>query len=303
MISNQIGMEHYHKKEWASPSAFCTLATCPRKYFYKTGCRLCSQVKPPALLFGAGIHHGIPHCYRGDIDSAMIDFMKDWGSTPEGPTRSAVRARLMFQSFIAQHIPGMSVYTLIKPPSTIEIDDRISDNEVPFAIDLGLPVPVVGRLDAVCQHRDTNDVWGLEYKTSSEMGTRFISAFNMSPQVHTYTLALRSLGVEARGTFVEGLLVAKASTNCVCFPIYLNKAVEEGLIKWYQHHYALLKHYEESGNFPQNFAACNTYSSHGSPGYPCEYESLCSVDDWTTMKDMFFVADDRPFTIKKSETP
>jgi len=65
----------------------------------------------------------------------------------------------------------------------LKIEDSVSDMEVPFALDIGLAVPLVGRVDCLGLHRDTREPWGIEWKTTSELSTRFLEGFTFNPQV------------------------------------------------------------------------------------------------------------------------
>jgi hypothetical protein len=54
---------------------------------------------------------------------------------------------------------------------------------------------------------------------------------------------------------------------------------------------------EKNKSFPKFFSGCHPYPMFGSLGYPCEYMNLCSVPDWTTMKDFYAVLDYNPYKL------
>jgi hypothetical protein len=216
--------------------------------------------------------------------------------------RNSRRAKLMLMNFMATHEGHRSIYTLIKPPPTnLQIEDPTSDNEIAFAIDVGLDIPVVGRIDGAANHRDIPDeLWGVEYKTGSEMSTRFLTSFDADPQVGIYTLALSSLyNKRARGVIIEGLLVAKTTVNSMSYPVFVNDTFLEDTIQWIQWQYAQLKSFEERKHFPKNRAACTPYPGFGSPGYMCDYADLCSVPDWTRLSGQYEISEEKVFVLAK----
>lgn len=295
------GFEFYKPKKWLSPTSLSLLARCPRKWFYRQGCRL-QTPEHPALKFGEAIHCAIPHTYSGDLAKAMQAFMSVWGDRDalRDDKRNSTRARMMLMNFAATHQGTRSIYTIVNPPeNNVKIADPISDNEIPFAIDVGIDLPIVGRIDGAGNHRDIPDeLWGVEYKTGSEMSTRFLTSFDCDPQVGIYTLALSSLyNTRVRGVIIEGLLVAKTTVNSMSYPVYVNDVFLEDTIAWIQWQYAQLKSFEERKYFPKNRSACTPYPGFGSPGYMCEYASLCSVPDWTSLSGQFEIGEEKVFVL------
>jgi hypothetical protein len=302
------GLEHYHSREWFSVSSLVTASRCLRKYFYSSGCRLVpSGGEHVALLFGQAIHKALPAAYHQDLDRAFADFNSVWKDTPGDDKRNPVNAKLMLVDFALSHRPGYSFYTLLPPPRTdLEISDRVSDYEVPFALHIpGLPIPLVGRIDGLCRHRDTGELWALEYKTASELSQRFLSAFEWNTQVVAYTLALRVYtGETVRGCMVEALHVNKYKRNTQLQPVTVSDNQIEMFIRWAQFWGQAILECEKKGDFLQNASACNPYQQFGMPGYTCEYTYLCSQPDWTAMKDFYRVKEDRPFsTVSVAELP
>jgi len=283
------GFEFYEPKPHCSVSSLCCMYRCPRYYFYRCGCRLGLEGEHPALKFGEAIHAAIPYAFIGDIEKAMSLFSTVWGTTPEDRKRNPIRAEAMLKDFARAHQSGNSIYTpLPAPPNRATTERALSEYEVPFVVDVGIPVPFVGRIDCRGKHRDTGKTWGVEYKTTSELGQCFINSFALSPQVLCYALALKVLVDEdLEGYFIEGLLVAEKSCNTLAIPITIRPHFIKAALQWIGNTYSKIQACEENQDFPPDYAGCNPYHAFGRAGYSCMYEPLCSVEDWTSLKDMY----------------
>jgi hypothetical protein len=209
------GLQYYKPREWLSISSLVSFARCPRKFFYGSGCRLISYTEKAALDFGTAIHKGFPECLVGEhgtkLPRAMSGFMSCWRQELDDEKRNVARAQAMFNDVILTHYN--SIYKLLPPPAgVLSIEDKVNDYEIPFAIDIGLDVPLVGRIDGWGSHRDTNELWAIELKTSSELSPRFLDSFQLNPQPLCYTLALKQLtGEKVRGCMIEGLSVSRST--------------------------------------------------------------------------------------------
>ena len=291
----------YTKKEHLSQSSGCTMARCPARYFFASGCRLQKGEPHCALLFGTAIHAAIGWAYRGVLDKACEVFNEIYGDTVDpGGIRTKAKAKQVLRNYMEAH-KGQPLYIGVDPPKGIDIEERVSADEVPFAIDVGIEIPVVGRIDRIGRNVHSKDLWGVEFKTSREVGSRYFNNFVLAPQVLTYHLALQLLVDEiVRGIYVEGLQVCKTKVQTVAFPFYVEPHHDEAIMGWYQWVYRNIQTCEETGVWPQNFAACAPYSMFGVPGYPCEYSDLCLSPDWRALAEgIYEVGEVRPFTIKQ----
>jgi hypothetical protein len=198
---------------------------------------------------------------------------------------------------------GRAIFNVVRGPTGLQVDDKVSENEIAFALDVGLPIPLVGRVDACATHRDQPDqTWGVEYKTSSEVSARFMESFQTNPQIRIYALALSTLASRpVSGVMVVLLQVAKTLCNTVTHPVYLNDLALQQTVSWIKTQYRMLEVYEQEGVWPQQWGACSPYPGFGMPGYHCEYASLCGVEDWTSLETVFYHQDHKPFTIAKRE--
>jgi len=296
----------YHKRTHLSISSLCAFARCPRMFFYSSGCGL-SNGDHPALAFGSGIHAALPHAFHGDLSKASQAFVKCFGDTPMDEKRNPLSATAILEDYKTSHENSRSIYVLRQPPSNaIRLDDQVSDWEVPFALDIGLDVPLVGRIDALCTHRDTGEPWCLEWKTTSELSTRFLDGFTINPQVYGYALAARSYGINVRGTIVEGIRVAaplKKSkvqhVETLAQPIFISQHHLDDFLTWARWIGSQILECEKREEFPKDISACVPYPQFGQAGYQCKYQNLCLVQDWTSIASMFEVREPRPFKISE----
>ncbi len=305
------GYEFYQPRKWQSVSSCCAMSCCPRKYFYSSGCRLTGE-EHPALVYGTAIHKALPELLTGDpataLRRALDQFNSVWSDelADGSGKRSTERGFELLNCFYKTHQPGARIYELEKPPVQpgLQVNEKNSDWEFPFVVSIpGVSVPFVGKIDGVCRHRDTSEHWCLEYKSTSELGQRFLSSFIFNPQVVLYPMACSALNRPVRGTIVEACLVAKTKAdNAPIFSYVEPFHIEDG-IKWLQWTIAKIEICEKNQDFPKDLSGCNPYARYGQPGYNCPFLPLChKTDDWTQLKDMFRVKTEEGFKFSEGET-
>ena len=302
-------LKNYKPKPHLSPTSAINFARCPRLYFYKNGCNLrTSDITPIPLTFGSAIHAGLPLAYD-DLDGALSAFHSVWQDTEGDEKRNPRRAELMFANFYQFH-QRHNVYTVLETPhdENYELVSRVSPVEQPFAFDIGTDHIVVGKIDNCGRHTASQKVFAIEYKTTSELSSRFLNSFLMNMQVFTYALALNISGTEeCAGTIVEAIRVAKPlksganNTETVAYPISVPHHQHEETIKWYQGLSKGISKCERDEDFPMNQGMCNPYGAYGTCGYNCPYIELCQQEDWTDLYDAFVVEERKPFIIEKGK--
>jgi hypothetical protein len=295
------GFEEYVPKPHLSQSSANCLARCARKFFYAHGIGLESRTKHCALAYGEALHFALADACDGDLDKALESFRSVWQDTEGDDLRNEARARIMLKEFI--RVYKQCPFETIEPPKGIAISERVSKQEVPFALDLGIGVPVVGRIDAVARNKNTGELWAVEYKTSRETSSRFFAGFAMSPQLGTMTLALTALsGERTQGVLLTALSTAKTNHNVMIMPIFQSDVLLGITKKWYETLWRKLETCELEEDFPCEFGACSPYPYFGCPGFMCEYAPLCQATDWRALRDLFVVRERKHFCVKEEES-
>lgn len=309
------GWSFYQPQKWIRVSAVSTYISCPRKFFYHYGCGLVESGYRLALTFGEAIHASLGWLLQhpGDLAGSILALDKVWLLEHEAqadPKRNKNNAVRIILQWMSQHTPGLSIYEAIAPPKSLSAGGLVptetqSDWEVPFAIDIGVGIPLVGRIDALAKHRDTGALWTVEFKTVSQLTSLFLDGFKLNTQAICYNIACRSHGLPTVGTFVEALetkgpLKTKESPppKIMTHPVYIPDHVLSDGIKMLKWKVQEMLEFEKRGFFPKLFTGCNPYGSFGIQGFNCDYTRLCLTEDWTSLKDTFKVDRDIPFIVK-----
>jgi len=303
---NQVIIPEYAPREHLSVSTLIDYAKCPRLYFYKK-CGLIPRPQSNALSYGIAMHKAVPVGLTEGLDEAIEAFDSVWSDENADKKRNSANAHRSLSHFCFTHEGKKSLYRLVDPPKgDLEIDKDTSPYEVPFAIDIGLPIPLVGRIDGLVEHRDTGDLWGFEFKTTSSLTSRFPDAFEMNVQILTYALVLEMLtNKPIRGIMLEAMLVAQNKVDGLTHPVYTLKNHLDDILIWLQTLGSSLldmeKRISEVDNpadaFPKDFTGCTPYTNFYYPGFRCSYNHLCRPADWRTTVGLYDVVDpDSGFT-------
>lgn len=298
MTTSESSQLTYSPREYLSISTLLSFARCKRRYFYnKVG--LESRVPKTAAIYGQAMHKAIPLAITEDIDAAVAAFDSVWDSELDNDTRNIDRATSSLRHYQFTHKDGKSLFKFREPPTGgPKVDEQVSDLEIPFAIDIGLKVPLAGRMDAWVNHRDTGEVWGWELKTTSRLNAQFFEAFEMNPQILAYALVLQTMtGEDVKGVMVEGVHVHKTKVDNMIQPFPTQQHHLERMLVWLQQTgQALLdceEQYLEKGDedeaFPQDFSGCTAYPLFYMAGWRCEYADLCRVGSWKSLSDLYDV--------------
>jgi hypothetical protein len=214
-------------------------------------------------------------------------FEQEWNKLSYDPSdkkHNMDRTRERLQNFIELHAEGVCPYDIVKFPfATPEGADVISDNEVPFAIDIGANLPFLGRIDLPARCRQTNDLWANDYKTASEISSRLWECFELNIQAIGYTIALSQLsGEKCTGFMVEAIRksATKNKTECAIHYEYIDDYRIELFLDYMSNLVLKLQNYQYNKEWPKRLSSCSTYSTTGIPGGHCPYKLLCRAEDW-----------------------
>ena len=303
----------FRPRRWVSVHSLLSFSRCPRRAMYMSGYGLDSPDYRPFFDFGSAIHAGAGEAVsHPTAEPAVATFTKTWedlrdennyDDSADAKHNSDAGARLI--GMLHRQYQDQSIIKVLPPPKTSADlgSERVSDWEIPFAIDIGLrnsegePVPLVGRIDA----------WGedfeqakapLDFKTCSELSDRLVQSFDHSIQMRTYCIALNAL----TGSPVNRAVVAflrKTKNSQVAFHCFDYQPFHlEDTYKWLQWTGQQYLACEASETFPKNLAGCGPYEAFGSPGYKCEFDTLCHLSpDWRDLVPAFNIKPEREFKL------
>lgn len=140
-------------REYLSLSTLMNFVRCPRKYFYSK-CGITSDATPTALIYGTAMHRAVSVAVMEGFEPAYAAFCSVWDESLADEKRSLKRAHNQLEYFALTHKDNKSLYRFLPPPpSPVELSDDVSPWEIPFVLDIGLPVPLAGRLDGWVRDR------------------------------------------------------------------------------------------------------------------------------------------------------
>lgn len=292
-----LSLEQYKRREYLSISSLVGFSRCPRLGYYR-GQGLSSAIEHAALKFGEAFHAGVPLAFLGKVDEAMIEFEKIWNPDLEDGKRNATRAEAMFRDASVVY-QNQKIFEIIPPPTSEGIikNERVSDYEILFALDLGLDVPFAGRMDglglntaAFSTRSGKKGVWVLEYKTSSEVSGRLAACCEYNPQAIGYALALSQCQTdyEVLGTCYIFFRVSEKNLETMLHPVLIKDHHYQDFVDWALDTGSRYLAAEETGIFSKNISMCSSYPAFGSPGFLCNYLSLCKdVPDWEQLAGIY----------------
>ena len=253
-----------------------------------------------ALTYGTILHEVLPKCYAEPLDVVLDEFvalMKDSG-IEDDKKRNIEAGSLLLENFWNSHHGSKCAYT----PIVMDVDtvktDKVSEGEIPFTIDIGASFPFAGRIDLPVRLNATKELWALDFKSTSEVSTRFFTGFDNHPQALGYTLALSVLtGEKVAGFCVEAVRVAPIPKRPSTVPpnlwhlVYVNEAQLRWFIKWAQETSEKMKVCNDMMDWPRNPCGCSPYAAFGMPGFSCPYKPICKLDEneWTDALRYFTV--------------
>lgn len=251
-------------------TAMSDFLSCRRLYYfrYNRGYRLRKEYTAPA--FGAAIGKALDSWYTNkDVEKAIKEFKTNY---VEDLTIDDKRTYAMAEWILHNY------------------DQQYRDQPwelVHTEMEFKLPLPngnfLVGRIDKVIKWLgDTPTLWGIDHKTTSQLGGQFFNFAEPNLQFPGYTWALIQKGINTRGFIVDAILVAKGLlpgpkknanlTPLARYDIY-HKA--EHLEEWLNSVLLIqedIRRCEEMNTWCPNF--CNCVTKFGD----CQYRRVCKED-------------------------
>lgn len=287
-------------------STICKYNRCPAAYAMS---RLLGLEKKDrmmiALDYGTDIHESLPFMYKRETIQHGLDvFNARWlerGYGHEDKKRNPETAEKTLCNFANTHI-AQCPYTIQQFPNiSCPESDRISENEVPFLIDIGADLLLAGRIDAPVRWNSDGSLFALDYKTSSEVSARFFKNFEGCSQGCTYTLALSQLTNETcRGFIIEALRTSEKNVECQMSMVFIKPHQLEQFVEMAKRTAQNINADNKKGEWEQRCTGCAPYGMFGSPGYMCDYRQICDSPDPNGMFRFFNKVEPfSPFVIKR----
>lgn len=286
----------YRPRDYLSYSTLMSFCRCPRKYFYEK-CGIYPHDEAIALHYGTAMHRAVSTIMEKGIAEAHKDFMKIWSESgcAGDDKRNPMRALDQLSHFYHTHVGDRSIYRMLPPvESNVVLPEDVSPNEIVFALDVGLRVPIVGRLDGWCEHRDSKDAYAYEFKTTSRLTSNMFDSLELNPQVLTYALVTKTMtGRDIKGVMFEAMLIDKTKVDNITHPVPIQEHMLDDILIWLRYMGELLLSCEDrlaaglTDAFPKNFSGCSAYPMFYQTGSKCEYENLCRVPKWQDMVRYF----------------
>lgn len=278
-------------------SRVCKYGRCPSAFLFEC---LMGLVKPDAkfitLDYGTAMHKALPRMYHGDIQEPMAVFTEAWSHFNYGDEDARRNMGLTYDricNFVNEHTSDKCPYEIVHFPFSSPTD-LISENEVPFLIDIGIPVVAKGRIDAVVKWKADGALWAYDFKTSSELSTRYFASFNLAPQPNLYTIALSQIIQKpVQGLMLEAMGIYKTKAASQVQPVYCPLHHQRLMLEYMKRICNEIMDCCHSGNWPQNLALCHSYSAFGFAGGTCPFIDICDSHD--PLKAITFYSTRTPF--------
>jgi len=278
-------------------SRLSTFARCEARFLFKCLIGLRDPEESRINLdYGTVMHKVLPLMYEGHSDLAIKRFDELWKGYPYGEEdekRNSSLSHSRIIEFVQNHSPENCPYEIVHFPFS-EPTRLISENEIPFVIDIGAIYPFKGRIDAAIRMNSTKEIWGYDFKTSSEISMRYFDGFWFSAQSVGYTIALSQITQkEIHGLAYEAMRISKSRFEnqlgfCYVSDLEMQKFIEEAKDTCKR-----MKQCAEVGEWRQNNCLCSSYASFGFPCRSCEYKLLCRAPDWRPLRR--FYKKEKPF--------
>lgn len=306
-----IAVDEQFDITYVDPSGIGEANRCLAKYMFS---RLMGLVKADEVIipldYGTDMHCALPYCHNGmsGLKRATDEFSAHWNGREHGDIdekRNKSTAAASLEGFCAQHEPSTCPYEImnldhIKAPTF----DRISPNEVPFLIDIGGPLSLAGRMDAIVIWKADGTVWAMDYKTASEISARYFDSFWNCPQALGYTLAATHLVPDktVSGMIIDAVRTSKKNVENQMHPIFVREHQLESFIRFANSTAEAILGCNRTKTWPKRCTGCAPYAMFGMPGRVCPFKAICDSPDWKSMLKYYKKKEPfHPFKVSKGE--
>lgn len=248
--------------------------------------------KSAALGFGGAIHEGLATWYRTrNPEAAVAAIEEHWTDGPVDDFRSLEKAKRVMLEYMNHYlhesftiVPGMVEVATALPTGTYlplcvkcMTDNRNKPEWVrtwAFCHTCGEglePVEYGGIFDTLVDFG--GQIYVLEHKTTTQMGSTFFYQFKPNNQVTGYVWLAKQLSGRCDGALINGIGIYKASPTK--FERHISTRSEFELDEWLQDLWTEACNIQQHlvfGHFPMRTKACTLYGS-------CEFYGVHTVND------------------------
>lgn len=300
---HQIITDTEYEIDYIDPSGCTRFSQCPARYLFE---RILGLENPDrdktALDYGTDMHYVLPMCYgcknHQEEQERLEQVVEVFGKLrarrqiPSDDKKHTMEMSIgRLRNFIEMHNAICCPYDIVHFPFSVPEEAKlISANEVPFAVDIGGNLPLLGRIDMPVKIRQTAELFAGDYKTASEISGRLWESFDLNIQAIGYTLALQTLVPEkAFGMMVEAIRKStdKKRTECAIHFQYVSNTELELGMGYLNYTADEILNCNSSKKWPKRLSGCNTYCITGFPGSNCPFKILCKAEDWRTMESYY----------------
>lgn len=246
--------------------ALTNFQTCPAKYELRLVKGWTSRRRSSALAFGGGFHEGLAVWYKtGDLAAALTAIHDKWDeSVSIDDYRTKEKAIQVMIDYVKRY-PAESFSVVGKDAGRPMI-------EVPFVLDTGMvtddgePIEYGGIFDGLIDFN--SQLWVLEHKTTSQLGSYYFDQFKPNNQVTGYIWAAEQLsGRKVHGAIINAIGVYK--TGSTKFERGMTARHPQELVEWLENVRNVCNQirWAEKNGFSLSTQACTLYGK-------CEYHSV-----------------------------
>lgn len=248
-------------------TAMSMFLTCQRKYDFRINRGLVGLNPPVPAEFGKCIHTALDDWYKNrNVDQAVELFCASYKETDEDGKRTHKMGEWILRNYDEKYR---------------DQPFKVLATEQEFTVELPNGNNLIGRIDKIIEW--DGSVWGMDHKTTSQLGPTYMKMHTPNMQFSGYTYAIQQLGhPNCQGILVDAILVAKGlvdGKSKTLTPLARDFAyrsagdIQEylGIVQYLQKGIAEREHLADehfADTWIPNFDACVDYGE-------CPYRKIC----------------------------
>jgi hypothetical protein len=261
-----------------------TFLTSPRRYFYEYILGLRSEEPNVHLIFGSAWHKAM-EVFSNNVGRYLDDEVME-----QACDAFTERYREDYPDPLTDFDNGNktlanAVSALVQYAATWKRDDfEVLWTEIAGTVPVSPERVLHFKMDTVFRDKE-GDVWSLEHKTASRRMQTWETAWGTSPQVWTYTHALRAwLGKEAKGVKINGAIIRDKSCDFVRIPVRKSNDMMQVGLEFMNHvldqiDWNMLRLAEDKADARTMYSfPCNADNCHGKFGMACPFHDFCNLE-------------------------